>query len=216
MRQLLHKELHLALHPTNVIFLFFAVMVFIPGYPYYVPAFFSTLGIQFLCVSARENRDTDFTMALPVRKRDVVRARMALAAGLEVLQLALMIPCFLIKDALYPAGMENPVGMEANFALLGIAMVLLGVFNLIFFPGYYRDIRRIGVPFVKGMVALWVLMLAFESFTYFLPFFQQLDTRGTVFLTGKLLVLALGAAAFAALTALAYRSSVRRFEALDL
>ena len=53
--------------------------------------------------------------------------------------------------------------------------------------------------------------------SYFVPFFQyELDTRGTQFLGAKLAVLAVGAAAFAALTFLAYRSSAKSFEKLDL
>lgn len=216
MKNLLYKELRLTLHPTNIIFLFLAAMVFIPGYPYYVACFFSTLGIQFLCVNARENGDAVFSMALPVRKGDVVRARIALCAGLEVLQLALMVPCFLIKDAVYPPEMTNPVGMEANFALLGLSLVLLGAFNAVFFPAYFKNIRKVGVPFVKGIIPLWLLMLVFEALTHFVPFFQALDTTGAAFLPEKLLVLAAGGAVFALLTLAACRSSVRRFEKLDL
>lgn len=216
MKNLLYKEIRLTLHPTNVLFLFLALMVFIPGYPYTVPCFFTTLGIQFLCMNARENHDTEFTAVLPVRKGDAVRARMALAVLLEVGQLLLMIPCFLLKDALYPPEMTNPAGMEANWALLGLCLVLLGVFNLAFFPNYYRDVRKVGVPFVLAIIPLWVLLLLFESFTYFVPFFQALDTRGSTFLAEKLAVLAVGAVLFAAMTFLALRLSLRRFERADL
>ncbi len=216
MKNLLNKELRLTLHPTNVLFLFLAAMVFIPSYPYYVACFFTTLGIQFLCLNARENGDAEFTAALPARKGDGVRARIALAALLEVGQLVLMVPCFLLKDAVYPPEMTNPVGMEANFALLGLSLVLLGAFNLVFFPRYYKDVRKVGVPFVLGVIPLWTLMLVFETFTHFVPFFRRLDTTGSAYLPEKLLTLGAGAVLFALLTAAACRLSVARFQKADL
>ena len=54
---LLKKEFTLALHPTSVVFVFFAAFVFIPNYPYEVMCFFSCLSIYFMCLSGRENKD---------------------------------------------------------------------------------------------------------------------------------------------------------------
>lgn len=214
MKQLLYKEFRLALHPTNLMFLCLAVMVFIPNYPYYVACFFTTLGIQFLMTSGRENRDVAFGLLLPVRKRDLVRARFRTAVFFELAQLALMIPCILVKDAL---GLpDNAAGIEANPAMLGISLILLGVFNLVFFTLHYRNVARIGVPFLFALAAFIVPAAAAEACTFFLPFFQALDTRGWAFLPEKLAVLCAGALLFPLLTLLSCRRSVRSFEALDL
>lgn len=214
MKNLLYKELRLSLHPTNIIFLTFFLMVFIPGYPYYVAPFWTILGIQFLCTTGRENHDVDYALFLPVRKRDVVKARMTLAAGLEVLQLLLCVPAFLIKDLVLP--MDNPVGMEANLAFIGISLILLGAFNYLFFTRYYQNVNKIGGPFVAAMSVYWVLLLLAESMTYFVPFFRdKLDTRGMEFLPEKLAVLGLGILIFALLTLLAYRRAAASFEKLD-
>lgn len=215
MKNLLYKEVRLALHPTNFIFLTFFLMVFIPGYPYYVAPFWTILGVNFLCMNGRENHDVDYSLLLPVRKRDIVKARITVVCALELLQLLLAVPAFIIKDAVMP--MDNPLGMEANLAFVGISLVLLGVFNLLFFTRYYKNTNKVGVPFVVAMAVYWVLLILAEAMTYFVPFFQyELDTRGTQFLGAKLAVLAVGAAAFAALTFLAYRSSAKSFEKLDL
>ena len=99
----------------------------------------------------------------------------------------------------------------------GILLVLLGVFNLLFFTRYYKNTNKVGAPFVLAMAVYWVLLILAEAMTYFVPLFQyELDTRGTQFLGAKLTVLAVGAAAFAALTFLTYRSSAKSFEKLDL
>ena len=215
MKNLLYKEVRLALQPTNFIFLTFFLMVFIPGYPYYVAPFWTILGVNFLCMNGRENHDVDYSLLLPVRKRDIVKARITVVCALELLQLLLAVPAFIIKDAVMP--MDNPLGMEANLAFVGISLVLLGVFNLLFFTRYYKNTNKVGAPFVVAMAVYWVLLILAEAMTYFVPFFQyELDTRGTQFLGAKLAVLAVGAAAFAALTFLAYRSSAKSFEKLDL
>lgn len=66
---LLKKEFTLALHPTSVVFVFFAAFVFIPNYPYEVMCFFSCLSIYFMCLSGRENKDIFFTCMLPDSER---------------------------------------------------------------------------------------------------------------------------------------------------
>ena len=57
MKNLLYKELRLALHPTAILFLFLSAMLLIPGYPYYVVFFYTCLGIFCICRNGRESRD---------------------------------------------------------------------------------------------------------------------------------------------------------------
>ncbi len=214
MKALMHKELRLALHPTNVIFLFMAAMVLIPNYPYYVAPFFSALGVQFLCLTGRENGDVLFTLLLPVSRRDAVKARFLTAMLFELAQLLLMVPFILLKDALSMP--DNLAGMEAGPAMLGFSLLLLGLFHLVFFPLYYRDVSKVGLPFLLSMALYTPVMVALESFTYFVPFFRDvLDTRGGAFLPQKLLILLGGGLAYLLLTALAFRLSVKRFETGD-
>ena len=83
MKHMLNKELRLALHPTVPLFWLLGAMLLIPNYPYYVIFFYTLLGIFFVCLSGRENNDIAYTLTLPVRKRDVVAARMGLAVLIE-------------------------------------------------------------------------------------------------------------------------------------
>lgn len=215
MKNLLYKEARLALHQTNILFLFFAAMIFIPGYPYQVAAFFTCLGVNFLCVTGRENSDIFYTALLPVRKRDIVAARFALVALLQLGQMALMALIIPIRDAVL--SMDNPAGLEANLALVGLCLITFGIFNLIFFPQYYKNPQKIGVPFVVGMVAVFLLISVEVASTYVIPFVhEKLDTRGAEFLPEKLVVLAVGLVVYAGLTLLAYKKSAKSFEGLDL
>ena len=216
MKNLLMKEIRLVLQAPALLFLLLSAMLIIPSYPYYVLFFYTMLGIFFCCQFARENADIPFTLCLPVRKRDAVTARMLLALLLEGAQLLLAIPFAFLRQSFRSIG-GNPVGMDANIALFGLSLAMLGLFNLVFFTGYYKNPHKVGGAFVKSCVAVGVYMLAAESCVHAIPFFRdKLDTTGGAFLAEKLLVLALGTVLFVLLSFVAWRRAVRSFEKLDL
>ena len=214
MRDLLYKELRLALHPAALLFLGLSAMLLIPNYPYYVAFFYTALGLFFICMAGRENRDIFYTMLLPVRKRQIVGARFLTAMLLEGAQLLLAVPFAMLRNGY---GMKNTVGMEANVAFFGFALGMLGVFNLVFLARYYRNPDQVGLSFVAGSVAIALYMIVAEGVTHAVPFVRDvLDTPDPLYLGWKLLVLGLGLAIYGALTLTAYQVSARRFEALDL
>ena len=216
MKNLLYKELRLALQAPAVLFLLLSAMLIIPNYPYYVTFFYTALGIFFCCQLGRENNDVYYTLSLPVRKRDAVTARFLLAALLEAAQLLLAVPFAFLRQSFSSLG-GNAVGMDANVALFGLSLVMLGLFNLTFFPAYYKDPRKVGIPFVKGSAVVLVFIVAAEACAHAVPFFRdKLDTVHGAFLPEKLVVLAVGLVLWALLTLLAWKKSVKRFETLDL
>ncbi len=215
MKNLLLKELRLATHPSNFMHLSLSAMLLIPDYPYYVIFFYTTMGLFFLCLSGRENHDIEYSLMLPVRKREIVKARISFAVLIEFVQLLVSIPFAVIRNGITSA--PNAAGMDANVALFGLSLLLFGLFNVIFFPRYYKNPAKVGKPFVIGSIAVFLYIVAAEGCTYVVPFFRDvLDTPDPLHMPAKLAVLAAGLAVFAALTALAYRVSAKRFEALDL
>lgn len=212
-RNLMIKELKLALHPASIMFMFFGAMLLIPSYPYPVAFFYVCLGIFFVCLSGRENSDIFYTMLLPVRKRDFVKARMTTVALLQVLQLAIAIPFAILRSFF---GVPNSAGMDANTALFGFALMDFTAFNILFFTSYFRSPQKVGKAFLLGSIGLFVMVLVEEATTFFVPFMMALDTPDPVNLRAKLTVLAIGLLAYAASMPLIYLSSASRFEALDL
>ena len=102
MKDLVYKELKLALHPAAIIFLCLSSMLMIPSYPYFIIFFYTCLGVFFICMSGRENKDIYFTMLLPVQKREIVGARFLLVALIELLQFAAAVPFAFLHNAAYP------------------------------------------------------------------------------------------------------------------
>ncbi len=215
MRHLLVKEFRLALHPTAFIFMSLAAMLIIPNYPYYVTFFYTTLAVFFTCLSGRENKDIPYSMNLPVRKADLVGARILTVVILELTQVALAIPFAFLRQKL-PVP-NNQVGMEANIAFFGLSFLMMGLFNLSFFTRYYRDVRKVGSSFAISSVAVFLFIAVAEACAHAIPLFRdKLDTLDPAFLGEKLVVLAVGLAGFLILTLTAQVLSVRSFERLDL
>lgn len=215
MRKLLKKELSLCLHPAAILMPFLSALTLVPNYPYSVTYFYMTLGLFFICLSGRENHDVIYMMTLPVAKRDVVTARFLLTVLLELVQLLLMLGFILLRRTILSA--PNAAGMDANLALLGEGFLFFGLYHLIFFPGYYRDVRKVGANFVCGSVfsALFVVLEIVACYT--LPFVRDmLDTPDPQHLPAKLGFTAASAAVYVLATLLALRLSQSRFEKQDL
>ena len=132
MKNLLYKEFRLAIHPSVYIFFALAALLLVPSYPYYVSFFYLTLGIFLTFKTNRAENDIFYSALLPVRKGDVVRARVLTVALLELANILIAIPFAVISAKINPAGGNN-AGIEPNVAFFGLSFLLYGVFNLLFF-----------------------------------------------------------------------------------
>ena len=154
--KLLMKEWKLCIHPTAYIMLMCAALILVPGYPYGVSCFYMGLAIFFVCLTARENHDATYTLMLPVSRADAVKGRILFCTLLEVIDLAVMGLFILIKYAI--GNTPNPAGMDAGLALIGSGMIIFAIFNMIFFPVYYKDINKPGKAFGFAAVALCAML----------------------------------------------------------
>lgn len=215
MKHLLTKDFRLAMHPTVFMFWLLSAMLLIPNYPYYVVFFYTALGVFFVCLTGRENHDIEYSLTLPVRKRDIVKSRITFAVIVELVQAIVAIPFAYLRQSFPLPG--NQVGMDANIAFFGLAFLMLGVFNLVFFTRYYKNPDKVGKAFAIGATLTFVYMAIAEVLTHAVPFFRdKLDTPDPQFIGPKLAVLGIGLVGYAALTLLAERLSEKRFENLDL
>ena len=215
MGNLIKKELKLVLHPMNLVFLSFGAFLLIPSYPYYVTFFYTTLGIFMMTQTARENRDISYMMRLPIAKRDMVKARFCTVMLIELLQVIICIPFMIIRSGY--AELNNPVGIEANIGFLGISLIMLGVFHLIFLAGFFKTAANVGLPFVWSSVAFFVMGAIAEIAIRVIPYLRDTcDSMAADMQVKQIPVLVAGLLVYLLLTWLAYRISVRRFESLDL
>ena len=215
MKALQYKEWKLAMSPVPFFFLALSGLLLIPNYPYYVAFCYNGLGIFMLMQSLRENRDTAYLMLLPVTKAEMVRARFRTVVQLELLQVLACVP-FMALRASY-GHLNNAVGIEANVAFLGFSLMLLGLFNRIFFPMHYKNAYDLGKPFVVASVVEFFYIVLAEVCDHVIPYMKTVcESYALRDQLRQWTVLLGGAAVFALLTMAAERSSVRRFEQVDL
>ena len=213
--KMLMKEWKLCMHPTGYIMLLCTALILVPGYPYGVSCFYMGLAIYFICLTARENHDAGYTLMLPVSREDAVKARILFCGLLEAIDVLLIALFSLLKGAI--GNMPNPAGLDAGLALVGEALIIFAIYNMIFFPLYYRDINKPGKAFAFAAVAVFAWIILEIIATYTVPFFRDvLDQPDPRFMRDKALFTLGGLALFLAGTAKSIQMSTKRFEEQDL
>jgi hypothetical protein len=215
MINLLYKEFRLVITTPYMALLLFALLLLIPNWVYFVAMMYILfIGWPNLFMSTTAMNDIRFTVMLPIRKRDVVKARVLSLATLELLQLAAGAVTAVINMNLYPAG--NFL-IDANIAFLGCVLVMYGLFNLAFFPLYYKRASKVGKPTLIGTAAAILFAFIIEALVLTSPTAaRMLDGIAIDALIRQIPIFASGIVIFVALSFAAYKWAARNFEKVDL
>lgn len=219
MKNFLNKEIKLCLAPINYFYMCFAVMTIIPAYPRYVPFFFFCVSILHLFNNAMLNKDVEYSMILPITKKDIVKSRCLLVAVYELICTVLTIPFAVLFAKTMVDG--NIAGIEGNVAFYGFALILLTLFNFTFFTSYYKKAFKPGKPFVKASIVFWVVYFIMEipvwnKDAFGIEYFQVLDSVDAASQIRQLPILGAGIVVFVLGWILTYIVSAKRFEKVDL
>ena len=129
-------------------------MYFIPNYPMYVGPFYMLLCIMMTFAMNQSSHDILYTVLLPVKKSDVVKARYLYSAMLEFFALACALVGGLLRYLVhYPA---NKAGIEIGICYFGLQLILLALFNLIYLGNVYKDPLKSGGKFLLSGIAYFV------------------------------------------------------------
>ncbi len=217
MKSLLDKELKLATSPLAWLFLAFSAMVMLPGYPILMGCFFVCLGLFQSFQAAREANDTLYTVLLPVRKADAVKAKYLSVCFFELTAWLLMAVFTFVRMRLLPDAppyVTNPL-MNPSPVFLAFALLIFLLFNLIFVGGFFRTAYKLGKPFVLFIIAGMLCITAAEVLHH-IPALSFLNTPAGERLGLQFVILALAALLYAGLTFLSEKRSEQRFEQIDL
>ena len=184
MKALLYKEFKLAMHPICYVFIcVFPLMILIPSYPIAIGFIYvlSCYPILFLGANkGQQSNDLLFSTLLPVRKKDIVLARIFTVA---IMQFAYI----LLLTALHPlASMLHGMIEEASgeviaapgltlngyVSILGIALIGFSIADLIFFSIYYKNGRSIVMSTLLTILGFIVYL---AIFTVALPYIPGLE-----------------------------------------
>ncbi len=212
MKGLLNKEFRLVIHPLFYLLLLCGALLMIPQWPYLIALMYIFfIAVPNIFTNSKAQNDVGFSVLLPVRRKDIVKARVMSIAALELMQIVVAAVFGAINLAIYPWG--NFL-MEPNPAFFGFAFVMYGVFNVVFFPMFYKTAYKMGIPLIVAITAAVVFAVAAEMLVLQIPALRVLD--GRTFNGAQFAALAGGAAAFVLLSAAAYRMSAKRFVHIDL
>ena len=180
MKALIYKELKLAMHPVCYVFVaLFPLMTLIPDgyYPRAIGFIYilSCYPILFLGANkGQQSNDLLYSTLLPVRKKDIVLARIMTVAFMQFAFMALcscLVPlAFFLQNSIPPkAEADIPVGLGLNafVLLLAVAIVGFALADLIFFPIYYKNGKSIVMSTLLTILGFIVYLAVF---TIALPF----------------------------------------------
>ena len=217
MKALLNKELRLSASILSYLFLLMSFMALLPGYPILCGVFFITLGIFQSFQNAREANDIVYSALLPIAKRDVVKGKFLFSGFIELCGFLVMTALTVLRMTVLsgaPVYRQNAL-MNANPFFLGMALLIFGMFNLIFVGGFFKTAYKLGKPFVSYIVVCFLLIGLAETLHH-VPGLEALNAFGFDHLGLQLSLLLGGALACLLLTGLSYRLACSRFEKIDL
>ena len=216
MNALLRKEMRLSASILSYIFIAFAAITLIPGYPILCGAFFVTLGLFQSFQNAREANDIVYSALLPIAKQDVVKGKFMFSlmiemAGFLIMAVLTVVRMTVLADA--EVYHQNAL-MDANLFFLGMALVVFGLFNLIFIGGFFRTAYKL-TPFFPYIFAAFIAIGVAEAMHH-IPGLEAVNAFGFDEIVLQLCLLIAGIAIFAVMTFVSYRRSCASFENIDL
>jgi hypothetical protein len=215
MKNLLYKEFRLVINPLCYLTVLFSALLLIPQWVYFVAMMYLLfIIVPNIFTNAKAINDTGFTMMLPVRKGDIVKARVVSIATLELIQVVSAAVFVILNMSLYPKG--NFL-IDANIAYLGCVFMMYGIFNAIFFPMFYRTAYKIVWPIACALTTTILFAFVVEALVLSVPAAKHLlDGISGDALIRQIPVLGVGIALFVLMTTLACKKSMKNFEKVDL
>ena len=226
MKALIYKELKLAMHPICYVFIvLFPFMILIPSYP---------LGIGFIYVltcypilflganKGQQSNDLLYSTLLPVRKKDIVMARILTVIFMQIAFILVMTALYpvarIINNAIAQSA-ENPseymipgLGLDSYVLLLAIALIGYAIADIIFFPIYYKHGKSIVMSTLFTILGFVVYI---GVFTIGLPFIPGLDILNNLHLGIQFAILAAAILISFGLHVVVYKVSSKRLEMVD-
>ncbi|WP_276356990.1 ABC-2 transporter permease [Cohnella caldifontis] len=217
MYNLVIKDLKLSIHFMFLVmpFLFGALML-VPGWIYFiVPLYFCWITVPNVFGQLRVNNDLMMTSMMPVTKQDIVKARITVIAGLELLHIVAAMIFGLITIRLYPD--LTYYFYPPNMGFWGLCFVMMAIFNLVFIPMYYRTAYKFGGATIAAIAAAMLFAGIAQWLGIQSPLMSDLfygtDVQHRVWQT---FILIAGIVIFVGFAIIAYRMAIKRFLKVEI
>ncbi|MCE4051429.1 MULTISPECIES: ABC-2 transporter permease [Bacillaceae] len=217
MYNLVMKDVRLAVPPFFFLFPFlFGALMLIPGWIYFIVLlYFCWITIPNVFNQFKAQNDLMFTSVLPVAKKDMVKARIIVIVGLELLHIVTAAIFGSVSLILYPN--VTYYFFPPNMGFWGLNLIMLAIFNIIFIPMFYKTAYRFGFALCAAVTAA----MLFAGISQWLGI-QNPILNGIFYgtdaqeMTLQTFILIAGILVFALLSFIAYRLAVKRFLRVEI
>ena len=226
MKALLFKELRLAMHPICYVFIaLFPFMMLIPSYPIAIGFIYVLTCYPILFLGAnkgQQSNDLLFSTLLPVRKKDIVMARILTVIFMQIAFILVMTALYpvarIINNAIAQSA-EKPseymipgLGLDSYVLLVAIALIGYAIADIIFLPIYYKHGKSIVMSTLFTILGFVVYI---GVFTIGLPFIPGLDFLNNLHLGIQFAILGAAILISFGLHVVVYKVSSKRLEMVD-
>ena len=167
MKNLLYKEFKLSIHPLTYFFVtLMSMSALAPSFPSFIPLLYFGACYTFLFIGMNKTTTTNdllYTCLLPIRREGVVKARVFSTTILQLIMLVLVFSFFSVNRFIFAADQSDQklgiisLNMEQGIALLGIYLICLGVYDLIYMPWFYKNGKSIIANMFVALLAVVVV-----------------------------------------------------------
>lgn len=214
--RLLYKDIRLSIHPFFFILpVLTGALLLVPQWPYFIAfMYFFWISIPTIVNTLNAQNDYGFSVMMPVSKGDIVKGKILSFILLELLHLVFAAIFALIHARIYhvPNFLLNP-----NMAFFGFAFTIYALFNLVFFPLYFRTAYQFGLPTIVGTVVTLAFAAGVETLAIYYPTINRfLEGPDRSMRLIQLAILIMGILVFTGLSYLAIVLSKARYEKVDV
>ncbi len=226
MKALIYKELRLAMHPICYVFIaMFPLMILIPAYPIGIGFIYILTCYPILFLGAnkgQQSNDLLYSVLLPVRKKDIVLARIITVILMQATYILLVTALYplarvinevIIQNAKDPEKYFIPgLGLNSFVLLLAFGIIGYAVADLIFFPIYYKKGKSI---VMSSLFTIIGFVLYIGIFTIVLPYIPGLEFINNLHIGIQFAILAGAIILSFLLHLLIYKISSKRLAKVD-
>ena len=217
MKNLMRKEIKLSASPLSFLFLLFSLMTMIPGYPILVGAFFVCFGVFQSFQNGCLNNDIMYTVLLPIKKTDAVKAKYGFTMMIQMISFVMMAVFTIFRMTVLAdaAPYTHNAMMNANPFFLAGNLLVFTLFNWFFVGGFFKTAYKYGKPFLLFSIASFLFIMLAETLHH-IPGLESLNNTHAMGDAGQWLIFVTAILVYFSVSILSCKISIKRFEAVDM
>ena len=182
MKNLIFKEFKLSVHPLTYLMLGLIALASLSGIGSFYPLCMFGVLYTFPFMGIKKgvtNNDLYYSLLLPVRREDVVKARIASTTVLQMIYTVLVVGLSGVA-LLIPNEIPLPqLSLFQPFAIISVCLITYTIFDFIYIPWFYHNGKEVVWNMLVGVIVSAIVSAALCVVPAFMPQFYGMLTIGS-------------------------------------